>query len=160
LDGWLGVFRKENKYNIYSYSVIGLPWECKWKKSTKWRNFFFLLPQFLQLHVTPHNPYPLTHIRYHWKHVDLFLKKVLPIVITLRIVVVTFLWPICFYKEFSFDTKRLLCPLIFLHTLHFTLCTLPLAPTMNFTPSNVVTSAFWKQWFKSYIFFYFVYFLT
>ncbi len=33
-------------------------------KKCKMNNFF--LPQLLQLHVAPHNPWPLTHISFHW----------------------------------------------------------------------------------------------
>jgi hypothetical protein len=148
--GWMVTcfFKKKTKItfiHIPSWAYLFF----KMKNECKMNNYF--LPQLLQLHVALHNPCPFTHIKVHWTQI--FFQKI----IFLHCYHIgnynngRSLWPTCFDKKSSFDTRSLLCISILVQTLNFILCTFPLTPITNYAQDKLCSPCIRKQWFISYV---------
>ncbi len=105
LDGQFGTLRNTNKNYICSYSIIGLPYESKWKMSANCTSSFLIYHNPFS-NLLQHKISASLHIELLIDHMLVCLQEICPIP-TLIDATMVFLWPTCFHKESNLATKSL-----------------------------------------------------
>jgi hypothetical protein len=126
------------------------------KDKCNWTSFYFFLSQYLQLHGSKY--LPMDTYKHSLNTCWFIFKKLYSFTATFAIKVTTFLWPTCFHKESSFNTRSLSHSSILLQTLHLTWCTFPSTPTTYSTQGNFATHVSWK-WVMIHFILFFAFFL-